>query len=146
MLSSPVPTDLDRIQEYDAADILGGDIWLIRGMLERIAEDAGIEPVPLYWATALPGGPVTADAYAAIRKKTLDRIAANGPFDGILVANHGALEVAGLDRDADTDFVEQIRGLVGPAVPIGVALDLHGDMTPGFLSAATVFSVLRTAP
>jgi microcystin degradation protein MlrC len=31
-------------------------------------------------------------------------------------------------------------------VPIGVALDLHGDMTPELLDAATVFSVLRTAP
>ena len=146
MLSSPVDTDLDTIQEYDAADILGGDVWLIRGMLQRISEDSDLEAVPLYWATALPGGPLTAGAYAAIKKKTLDQVGANGPFDGILVANHGALEAAGLDRDADTDFVEAVRARVGPAVPIGVALDLHGDMTPGFLAAATVFSVLRTAP
>jgi microcystin degradation protein MlrC len=27
-----------------------------------------------------------------------------------------------------------------------VALDLHGDMTPGLLAAASIFSVLRTAP
>lgn len=51
-----------------------------------------------------------------------------------------------MNRDADTDFVGAIRALVGPAVPIGVALDLHGDMTSEFLAAATVFSVLRTAP
>src|SRR5215471_17845345 len=91
LLSSPVQTDLDTIQEYDAADIVGGDLWLIRGMLLRIAEDREIEAVPLYWATALPGRPVTAEAYAAIKAKTLDRIRANGRFDGILVANHGAL-------------------------------------------------------
>src|SRR5581483_9584443 len=146
MLSSPVQTGLDAIQEYDRADMLDGDLWLIRGMLQRIAEDSDAEAVPLYWATALPGGPVAADAYAAIKAKTLDRIRANGPFDGILVANHGALEVAGLSRDADTDFIVAIRALVGPSVPIGVALDLHGDMTRDLLAAATVFSVLRTAP
>src|SRR5690242_9237308 len=87
LLSSPVETDIDRIQEYDAADILGGDVWLIRGMLQRIAEDADVEAVPLYWATALPGGPVTQVTYAAIKTKALDRIRASGRFDGILVAN-----------------------------------------------------------
>lgn len=84
MLSSPVVTDMDSIQEYDPAEILGGDVWLIRGMLQRIAEEADIEAVPLYWATALPGGSVTADAYAyaAILHKTIDRLRANRPFDG----------------------------------------------------------------
>jgi microcystin degradation protein MlrC len=62
------------------------------------------------------------------------------------VANHGALEIEGLDRDGDTDFIESIRRQVGADVPIGVALDLHGDMTPDLLRAVTVFSVLRTAP
>ena len=146
MLSSPVLTDMEAVQEYDGADILAGDVWLVRGMLERISKESDVEAVPLYWATALPGGALTADAYAAIKAKMLERIRANGPFDGILVANHGALEVAGMSIDADTDFVGAIRALVGPEMPIGVALDLHGDMTPGLLAAATVFSVLRTAP
>src|SRR5260370_41127451 len=89
---------------------------------------------------------MTAKAYAAVKNKTLQLIKEHGPFDGILVANHGALEVEGLDQEGETDFVMAIRKLIGPSVPIGVGLDLHGDMTPDFLSAATVFSVLRTAP
>ncbi|MBB3966082.1 M81 family metallopeptidase [Rhizobium metallidurans] len=146
MLASPIPTELSAVQRYYADEILNGDLWIIRGMLERLAEDAEIEIVPLCWAKALPGGPLTASAYEEIKADTLKRIDAAGPFDGVLVANHGALEVAEMDTDADTDFVKAIRDLLGPEVPISVSLDLHGDMTPGLLSAATVFSVLRTAP
>ena len=41
-----------------------------------------------------------------IKAKTLSLIRENRPWDGILVANHGALEVAAMDGDADTDYVE----------------------------------------
>ena len=146
MMASPVVTGISALQEYAPEDLVGGDVWMVRGMLARIAEDADIEAVPLYWATALPGGMMTADAYGMVKRKTLDLLAGAGELDGILVANHGALEVEGLGGDADTDFVSAIRAQVGPAMPIGVSLDLHGDMTPELLAAGTVFSVLRTAP
>jgi microcystin degradation protein MlrC len=146
MLSSPVATGTDDLQHYTAEEILNGDVWMVRGMLGRLKAEPGVESVPLYWVTALPGGPLSAEAYSTVKIKILRLIKNHGPFDGILVANHGALEVEGLERDADTDFVMAIRELVGPDVPIGVALDLHGDMTPDFLKAATIFSVLRTAP
>ncbi len=89
---------------------------------------------------------MTAEAYALVKRKTLSLLESEGPFDGVLVVNHGALEVQGLGSDADADFVCAIRETVGPDMPIGVALDLHGDMTRPLLDAATVFSVLRTAP
>ncbi|NEI72569.1 hypothetical protein GR212_23705 [Rhizobium lusitanum] len=146
MLASPVVTAASDIQTYDSDAMRDGDLWMIRGMLGRIAEDRNVEAVPLLWATALPGGPVERDAYDAIKDRTLALIKENGPFDGILIANHGALEVSGLERDADTDFVAAIRACVGPDMPIGISLDLHGDMTPELLDAVTVISVLRTAP
>lgn len=146
MLASPVPTTWDAIQHYTGKDMSEGDVWMVRGMLARMAEDDDIEAVPLYWATALPGGPLELSAYREVKDKTLALISEHGPFDGVLIANHGALEVQGLDVDADTDFIRAIRNALGPDVPIGLSLDLHGDMTPDLLDAATVISVLRTAP
>lgn len=146
MLASPAVTGLAALQQFSGQEMLDGDLWMVRGMLERLRMDADIEPVPLYWATALPGGIMTAEAYEMVKDKTLALLAEAGELDGVLVVNHGALEVDGLDADADTDFVTAIRELVGPDMPIGVSLDLHGDMTPGLLEAGTVFSVLRTAP
>jgi microcystin degradation protein MlrC len=146
MLASPMRTDDRALQHYSPEQLRDDDVWMIRGMLARLGEEADVEAVPLYWATALPGGAMTLDAYQAVKNKTLRLLREKGPFDGILVANHGALEVEGLDADADTDFVTAIRRQAGPSVPIGVSLDLHGDMTPELLAAGTVFSVLRTAP
>ncbi|NGP16987.1 M81 family metallopeptidase [Devosia aurantiaca] len=146
MLSSPAVTGPGSLQHFDAKQMLENDVWMVRGMLQRIAEDSDVEPVPLYWATALPGGIMTAEAYDLVKSRTLELIGKTEALDGVLVVNHGALEVEGLDADADSDFVGAIRELVGPDMPIGIALDLHGDMTPELLAAGTVFSVLRTAP
>lgn len=146
MLASPLPTAARDIQHYTPRQMRDDDLWMIRGMLARLGEDKDVEAVPLYWATALPGGPMTAQSYADVKERTLRLLDEKGPFDGVLVANHGALEVDGLDVDADSDFITAIRRQIGPDVPIGVSLDLHGDMTPELLEAGTVFSVLRTAP
>ena len=146
MLSSPAITGVDALQLYDAQQMRDGDLWMVRGMLQRIGEESDIEAVPLYWATALPGGMMTAEAYEMVKQKTLKLLADAEDLDGVLIVNHGALEVEGLDADADSDFVAAIRQQVGPDMPIGVSLDLHGDMTPELLDAGTVFSVLRTAP
>jgi len=146
MLSSPAVTGLNALQQYGPEQMLEGDLWMVRGMLARMAEEADIDAVPLYWATALPGGIMTAEAYDMVKQKTLALLAETEDLDGVLVVNHGALEVEDLDADADADFVSAIRNLVGPDMPIGVSLDLHGDMTPALLEAGTVFSVLRTAP
>jgi microcystin degradation protein MlrC len=146
MLSSPVVTGIDAVQDFSPEELRDGDVWMIRGMLDRLNSEPDVEPVPLCWATALPSGVMSAEAYATVKNKTLRLIQEQGPFDGILVANHGALEVERIGEDADTNFVVAIRRLVGPDTPISVALDLHGDMTSDLLRAATVFSVLRTAP
>jgi microcystin degradation protein MlrC len=146
MLSNPVKTEEEALQHCSPEEMREGDVWIVRGMMARLREEPDIELVPLGWVTALPGGPVASKAYQGIKTRTLRLIEEQGPFDCILVANHGALEIEGLDRDGDTDFIESIRRQIGADVPIGVALDLHGDMTADLLRAVTVFSVLRTAP
>jgi microcystin degradation protein MlrC len=56
--------------------------------------------------------------YRKIKFETLRRLSGAGPIDGIVLANHGALEVADLDIDGDTDFVLAIRRQLGPDVPV----------------------------
>ena len=146
MLNSPLPTEATAIQHYDPEGMRKGDLWMVRGVLERLAEEADIDAVPIYWTTALPGGALARDAYEQIKSETLRRLSDAGRIDGIVLANHGALEVSDLDTDGDTDFVLAIRRQLGRHIPIALALDLHGDMTPELLDAIAALSVLRTAP
>jgi microcystin degradation protein MlrC len=144
LLRSPVPTDTMEI--YRGQEMLASKLWMIRGMDARLSEDEDVEIVPLLWATSLPGGGFTKRVYDAVQAETLAAVKAALPLDGLVFANHGAMEVHGLDRHADTDFVEAVRELVGPDVPIAVALDLHGHISPRMLEIADALSVLRTAP
>jgi microcystin degradation protein MlrC len=146
MLNSPLLTEAEAFQHYEPGAILGSDLWLLRGVLERLGEESDVEIVPIYWTTALAGGSLSREAYEQVKAETLRRLREAGPIDGILLANHGALEVADLEIDGDTDFVLAIRNQLGPTVPIALALDLHGDMTPELLDAVAAVSVLRTAP
>ena len=61
-------------------------------------------------------------------RRELAAIAAQGPFDGVLLANHGALE-AEENLSADSDFIA-VRQAIGPDTPLGIAFDLHGNLTP----------------
>lgn len=146
LIGSPLKTDADAMQTYRMAELPDSNLWLVRGALDRMNEEADVEAVPLIWSTALPGGALTASNYEAIRNETCELLSKHGPFDGVIVANHGALEVDGYATQADADYLIAVRQVVGADVPIGVALDLHGHMTEAMLQAGTVFSALRTAP
>ena len=145
LLRSPLPTTGAMLQVIRGTE-LDRDVWLIRGAIRRLRRENDFEICPLIWATALPGGAVDAEAYASFEAEAADLLKREGPFDGIVAANHGALEIAGLEVSGDSDFLGTVRQTVGGAVPIAVALDLHGNFTPEMLAAGTAFSALRTAP
>src|SRR3712207_9567690 len=93
----------------------------------------------------LPAGLITADAYARITQELLHLLDVQGPWDGVLLALHGAAVAEG-HPDADGAFVARVRACVGSAIPIGVALDLHANLTPRLVGAATVTVLYRTNP
>lgn len=146
LIGSPLKTEQPDMQIYRGQEMVDGDLWMVRGVLQRLAEDDKAVPVPLMWATALPGGALTADNYAALRQETIDLLRQNGPFDGVVVVNHGALEVDGIDVHPDSDFLAAVREAVGPDMPVAASLDLHGHISPEFIAQVTVIGALRTAP
>lgn len=141
ILTDPSTTDILRGDEMRAAAYTPAT-----GALRRIDEEPGFTAVPLLLARSLPGGPFERGFYEAIKRESLDLLRAQGPFDGVVVLNHGAAEVDGLDIHGDTDFILAVRGCVGAGVPIAVPFDMHGQVTPEALDAITVLSCLRTAP
>ncbi len=101
--------------------------------------------LPLLHARAVPGGPVSATAYAALKTEFLDRLAAALPVDGVYLAMHGAMKVEGM-WDAEADWIGATRALIGPDVPIAVSYDLHGNVSQGVIDAIDIFAAYRTAP
>lgn len=108
-------------------------------------EKFGFEVVPLIYATTGPIGTITKDAFDRIVGEMLDLLHDNGPWDGVLMPQHGAA-VSEEFPDADGEIIKRVRDLVGPDVPIGVALDLHGNLTQKMIEHSTVTTCYLTNP
>ncbi|MFT3805075.1 MAG: M81 family metallopeptidase [Burkholderiaceae bacterium] len=106
-----------------------------------LAERAGATIVTPVCASANPSGPVDADAYAALTQRIVD--AAPG-CDAILLDLHGAM-VAQSSPDGEGELLARLRAQA-PAVPIGVALDLHANVTPAMVENADVIVGFKTYP
>ncbi|HEV2127789.1 MAG TPA: M81 family metallopeptidase, partial [Thermomicrobiales bacterium] len=104
-----------------------------------------IEFVPCLKARALPGGQVTADAYATMKGELLDRVRQVLPLDGFFYDVHGAMSVVGMD-DAEGDLASAIREIVGPDCVISAGMDLHGNVSDRLVSQIDVFTCYREAP
>ncbi len=120
--------------------------------LERYSDDTGalspfdaIDLVPTFVANAQPGGLVQRDAYERLKAELLAELAAALPADGVLLDLHGAMEVEGIG-DGESDLIRAVRALMGDDIPIGVSLDLHGNISPALVGAADLLTAYRTAP
>jgi microcystin degradation protein MlrC len=104
------------------------------------ARAADYELVPTMFASATPGGPVTAEATEVLTERLvagLKTALADGPLDGVMLALHGAM-VSDLDDDGESYILRKVREVVGPDLPIIVELDLHGNITQEMVNLATV--------
>jgi len=104
-----------------------------------------VELVPLLAAWINPCGAITAEAFTAIVGEMVDRLAAAGPFDGVLLGLHGAAVAEGV-LDADAEIAARVRAVVGPDVPIGVVVDMHANLDQRLVGTVDVLLPYQTNP
>lgn len=143
---SPVPTPLSAFGENgpqydgDAYRANRGQRTAMAAFID-LAEARGAELVTPVSGWAYPSGPVAADAY----DEMCARIVAAAPGCGaILLDLHGAM-VAEHRDDGEGDLLRRVRA-AAPGVPIGVALDLHGNVTQAMIDHADVIVGFKTYP
>jgi microcystin degradation protein MlrC len=89
-----------------------------------------------------PSGPLVEADWAALKARLLD---AQGPFDGVLLALHGAMVTAG-SCDPEGDLLSALRDRLGPHVPVVVTLDMHANVSPRMIAAGDAFLPYETYP
>ncbi|MER5428002.1 M81 family metallopeptidase [Streptomyces sp. NPDC002588] len=94
---------------------------------------------------ALPGGTVTASAYAALSAELIDRLKQSGPVDGLWFDIHGAMTVEGMD-DAEVELLARVRETVGPDVIVSTSMDLHGNVSRELVHLTDLITCYRMAP
>jgi microcystin degradation protein MlrC len=114
--------------------------WAPGGSLEHAADW-----VPVLFGRAIPGGPVPAEDYAALKAEIIAGLRAAGELDGVLLDLHGAMSVLGMD-DAEGDLAVAVREVVGPDAIISTGMDLHGNVSWELASALDLLTCYRMAP
>lgn len=117
----------------------------IAGAIAAAKEMGNIDAVPILWCAAEPCGTVTDDAFDWITEQILNGLQKAGPVDGLYLDLHGAMVTQSHD-DGEGELLARIRAVVGPDLPIGVSLDLHANISPAMVRAATLITVYRTYP
>jgi microcystin degradation protein MlrC len=142
---SPVPTPLEAFAPlWDAAayrDQKGARTAMgaFLDIVEALPDVAIVTPVA---AMANPSGTVESDAYRAACDAILAAVEAG--CDAILLDLHGAMVAAQAD-DGEGTLLAQIRR-IAPHVPLGVALDLHGNVTQAMIDHSDVIVGFKTYP
>jgi microcystin degradation protein MlrC len=144
------PTDLAAFEREGV--LRGEDIWArhatahttLAGFWEA-GQRTRADLVPLVWYSAIPAGTIARVAFERMLGDLLGRLREGGPWDGVLLALHGAAVADGFP-DADGEIARRVRALVGPGVRVGLALDMHANVSPLMVDSVDITTVYRTNP
>ncbi len=128
------------LKTYPKGD-MGGFVKVAR---EYGAELVGIES-PGMPETGTGSGWVTRAAYEHFVGRMIAEVKAQGPFDGVYLALHGAMAVRGIARP-EAELARRLREVVGEKVVIAGTFDPHGNEDDAFLQHADLAFAYKYYP
>jgi len=148
---SPLPTSLRNFEQdigYRPGDPAGRERALGfpgYGDAIAVAHERGdiVVEGPCFWTQ--PSGPMTRALYENLRDEVLAGLKAAGPIDMAVLNLHGAMVAQGLD-DCEGDLLAHVRDQVGWDMPIGVLLDLHGNVSPQMVESGAILIGVKEYP
>ena len=148
---SPLPTTLRSFadgllhRQGDASTFAKARQYPGYGDVLEIARERGDDVVAGLCAWAEPAGPLSRAGYESLRDDLLEELATTGAVDAVFLVLHGAMIADGYP-DCEGDLLAAVRRQVGPQIPIGALLDLHGNVTPEMIDTGTVLVACKEYP
>jgi len=148
---SPVPTSL-RAFEGDILHHAGQASTRAKAMqfpgysdLFAVAAARGDLAVEGMAAWTQPSGPAPTRVYEALRDELLNDLRSAGAVDFVFLVLHGAMHTQG-QANCESDLAKRVRAIVGQDTPIGVLLDLHGNVSPELLTTGAIVMACKEYP
>ena len=108
--------------------------------------DGGLDVVSSIWARAVPGGTLKFEDFLRLVDRMLEPLEKDKlGFDGVFLPMHGALDVEHIGS-GEAFIANRVREIVGPDVPISVALDMHANIPYSLVNTCNIIYGFRTAP
>lgn len=117
------------------------------GLIDEAAA-LDIELAPALSTIKGPSGIIVRDCIETLRDTLvagLEKLHADKPLDGIALTLHGA-GTAEEYPDIEGEILRSIRDAFGPDMPIGVVLDLHGNITDTMMKNADILIGVKGYP
>ncbi|MCU4744650.1 M81 family metallopeptidase [Halobacteria archaeon AArc-m2/3/4] len=140
-------TSIEDVELVNSDELLtsfngGRSLEGITAALERADEDVSLHPT--VGMASIPSGTVEFDVFDRVLTELLDSLEGES-LDGVCLDLHGSMYVEGLP-DPEGEILTAVRDVVGPDVPITVALDMHATITETMVEHADGVAGYRTAP
>ncbi len=141
---SPIRTTLDAFNPSWGVDAYQEQehARTAMGAFIQLAKEENVEIITPVCAFSNPSGTVCATAYEKICASIVAAVQAG--CDAILLDLHGAM-VSELAVDGEGTLLRRIKA-IAPNIPIAVALDLHGNVTPAMVQHSDVMVSFKTYP
>jgi microcystin degradation protein MlrC len=147
----PSPTTLQHfktnvlVEGEEVLSYFRGSQHEVGGFIDSIEQEMDLQLVGVFAARAMPYGSIDASTWNELMRLLASAIDRYGPYDGLLVAPHGAT-VAENAADADGVWLEMVRSKVGPGVPMIGTFDLHANVSAKMTDATNALFGYRTNP
>ncbi|MBC7757363.1 MAG: M81 family metallopeptidase, partial [Phormidesmis sp. FL-bin-119] len=116
----------------------------IGGMIE-VLDREGMEVLPVFYASATPGGTISANTYSELLNTMMADLEKVLPVDACLVIPHGA-GVSEEFPDMDGHWLSLVRNKLGNSIPIFGTLDLHANVSPLMVSSTNALVAYKENP
>ncbi len=146
---SRVPTDEQAFRDghylvgADAVDERGAQNTSLAGFLD-VGSRYGWRIEHVLSAAAGPSGRVTDAAFEWLAKPIVEAARAGG-YDAILLGLHGAMVTDSSD-DGEGELLARLRAVTGDAIPIGITLDPHANVSRAMCELADIVLSYKTYP
>ena len=113
----------------------------------QVFEEAGVELVKsVFFTTPMgAGGLLDRKEFLACADQILEDLKRAGDIDGVFLRLHGASDVEDLGQ-GEMYILRGIRDVLGYQVPVAVAMDPHGNLSPDIAKYANIIRAYHTAP
>ena len=111
-----------------------------RGGIIDEAAKLGVTLVPTLFASFRPCAPALKEVYESYRDEMIQLLwceHTRKPFDAIALIAHGAGMADGYD-DVEADILMKLRNRFGYDIPIGITLDLHGNISQEMIELCNI--------
>ena len=145
---NPVPSEYANfaVRRGDALLAQKGRNTAVGGALAVFDARDDVQVVPAYSARAGSAGLLSKAGWERLSGELLGAVAGDArDIDGMYFSLHGAMGAEG-ELDPEGHLLEQLRRIIGDAVPVVVSLDLHGILTERMLRHIDGLAIYHTYP